>query len=343
MKRVPRSTHKNLRGGAAIAAAAIAFRHVKRKSRFAFAGKIAVVTGGSRGLGLLISRELIRRGARVAVLARDSDELHRAETALRRQGGQILAMQCDVTDSQQVATAFQKVREQMGEIHVLVNNAGWIGVGPMQTMTVEDFRHSLDLHFWAALFTTLEVLPEMRALREGRIVNISSIGGQISVPHLLPYSTGKFALAGFSEGLRSEAIRDNIYVTTVYPGLMRTGSPRQASFKGKHRAEYAWFSLAASLPPLSIDAQRAAKQVVDACERGDATLRISVPAKLAIALHHLFPNSSAAVLGWTNRLLPSAGGIGSSSELGMNSSSALSPSWLTTLNERAAERNNEVA
>ena len=213
----------------------------------------------------------------------------------------------------------------------------------MQTMTVEDFRHSLDLHFWAPLFTTLAVLPEMQARREGRIVNISSIGGQISVPHLLPCSTGKFALAGFSEGLCSEAIRDNVYVTTVYPGLMRTGSPRQATFKGKHRAEYAWFSLADSLPLFSINAERAASQVVDACERGDATLRLSVPAKLAITLHHLFPKFSAAVLGWTNRLLPSAGGIGTSSELGMNSSSAVSPSLLTILNERAAEQNNEVA
>jgi short-subunit dehydrogenase len=80
----------------------------------------------------------------------------------------------------------------------------------------------------------------MRQRHQGRIVNISSIGGKISVPHLLPCCASKFARTGLSEGLRAELCQDGIYVTTVIPGLMRTGSPRNAIFKGQHRAEHAW-------------------------------------------------------------------------------------------------------
>jgi short-subunit dehydrogenase len=237
----------------------------------------------------------------------------------------------------------EQTRRALGSIDVLVNNAGMISVGPMDSMKVEDYQQSLAVHFWAPLYTTLAVLPEMRQRRQGRIVNISSIGGKISVPHLLPYSAGKFALAGFSEGLRSEAIRDNVYVTSVYPGLMRTGSPRNADFKGKHRAEYAWFSVSASVPGLTVAAERAAKQIANACERGDAVLIISAPAKLAARLHGLFPGIASAVLRGVNATLPDAGGIGSASAKGKESSSAVSPSWVTTLNEKAAEKNNEVA
>src|SRR6185503_4123757 len=121
------------------------------------------------------------------------------------------------------------------------------------------------------------VLPEMRARREGRIVNITSIGGKISVPHLLPYSASKFALVGLSEGLRAELAKDGIVVTTICPGLMRTGSPRNATFKGQHRAEYAWFSIGDSLPVTAMSADRAARQILTACKRGEAEVVLSVP------------------------------------------------------------------
>ena len=87
---------------------------------------------------------------------------------------------------------------------MLINNAGVIRVGPVEEMREEDFEQSLQTHFWGPLYTTLEVLPEMKARGRGRIVNIASFGGKVAVPHLLPYSVGKFALVGFSDGLRAE-------------------------------------------------------------------------------------------------------------------------------------------
>jgi short-subunit dehydrogenase len=182
----------------------------------------------------------------------------------------------------------------------------------------------------------------MRARREGRIVNISSVGGKISVPHLLPYCASKFALTGLSEGLHAELARDNVLVTTVCPGLMRTGSPRNAQFKGKHRAEYAWFSIADSTPVLSTSADNAARKIVDACRRGDAELIFPALTRLAVSFDGLFPGVTAEILGQVNRTLPDAGGVGTERVRGAESQSRVSPSPLTALGDRAAARNNEL-
>jgi short-subunit dehydrogenase len=212
----------------------------------------------------------------------------------------------------------------------------------METMTIDDYRDSINTHFWGPYFATMAVLPEMRKRRKGRIVNISSIGGKISVPHLLPYSVGKFALTGFSEGLRSEILKDNVYVTTICPGLMRTGSPRNALFKGDNQAEYAWFSITDSLPLLSMSARWAARRVVNASIRGDAELVLSLPAKVAVKVHALFPGVITDALGLVNRLLP-FDEKNNRPRTGRQSFSELSPSWVTSLSERAAANNNQIS
>jgi short-subunit dehydrogenase len=183
----------------------------------------------------------------------------------------------------------------------------------------------------------------MRRRRSGRIVNISSIGGKISVPHLLPYSVGKFALSGFSEGIRAELVKDNVYVTTVCPGLMRTGSPRNAEFKGKHRAEYTWFLLSDATPGFSISADRAARQIVRACEYGKAELIVSFPAKLAVKLHQLFPAASSFAMAAVSRGLPNAGDLGKGKAKGRESTTSLTESWLTALDRWAAKKNNQLS
>jgi short-subunit dehydrogenase len=212
----------------------------------------------------------------------------------------------------------------------------------MDVMTIEDYGQAMRTHFWGPLYTTLAVLPVMRGRGEGRIVNISSIGGKIAVPHLLPYSASKFALTGFSEGLRAELLREGIYVTTVCPGLMRTGSARNATFKGRHQAEYAWFAIGDALPLTSMDAGRAARRIVEACRYGEAEVILSVQAKAAVLFHDLFPGLTADINGLFNRLLPDAGSDGRVARLGKQSGSKWAPSWLTTLNDRAARANNEM-
>jgi short-subunit dehydrogenase len=118
----------------------------------------------------------------------------------------------------------------------------------------------------------LAALPVMREQSHGRIVTITSLGGKIAVPHLVPYCAAKFAAVGFSEGLRAELGRDPVTVTTVVPGLMRTGSHVQALFTGQADKEFTWFSLGASLPLVSMDAERAARQIVEGVRRRGAEI-----------------------------------------------------------------------
>jgi short-subunit dehydrogenase len=329
-------------GAGAVAGLGLAYWGFRQARRYRLNGRVVAITGGSRGLGLALAREFLRRGAKVALLARDPEALERARQLLAGLGT-VLVRPCDVRDEKQVKDAVRDIRQELGEIDVLVNNAGTITVGPMDTMTEEEYREALNVYFWGPLHATLAVLPEMRKRHSGRIVNISSIGGKISVPHLLPYSVGKFALSGFSEGLRAELSRDNVYVTTVYPGLMRTGSPRNAEFKGKHRAEYTWFLLSDSAPGLSMSADRAARQIVRACEYGKAELILTIPAKLAIKIHALFPAISSATAAIVTRALPDPGDLGQGKAKGADSTTPITESWISTLDKRAARRNNQVA
>lgn len=315
---------------------------VRHRRRISFAGKTVLITGASRGLGLVMARKFAEEGANVAICARNDDDLTRARADLRSYGVDVLGVQCDVTARPQVEGMIDGLNRHFGGIDVLVNNAGTIAVGPMETMTVADYEEAMKTHFWAPLFTTLAVLPQMKARGAGRIVNVSSIGGKIAAPHLLPYSASKFALVGFSEGLRAELEKDNIYVTTVCPGLMRTGSPRNALFKGRHREEYTWFTLSDSLPPASISADTAARRIIRACRYGEAETMVSFPARLATTIHGVFPGMTSELSAWIHQMLPEPGGIGTGRALGKESETDLTRSKLTALTQQAAVANNEV-
>jgi len=321
-----------------------AARTLARRSRWmGLGGKNVLITGGSRGLGLVMAREFAARAARVVACARDPDELDRAAADLRRRGFDLATFVCDVTDRDQVNRTIADVERHSGQIDVLVNNAGSITVGPMEVMNVDDYDEAMRTHFWGPVYTTLAVLPGMRRRRSGRVVNISSIGGKVAVPHLLPYCASKFALTGFSEGLRAELKKDGIYVTTVCPGLMRTGSPRNAFFKGRNRAEYALFKLSDSTPFTSMDAGRAARRIVLACQRAESEVVLGVQARVAAKFHGLFPGVGSELYGLINHALPGPGGIGERRARGKDSESAVSESFLTALTRRAAAENNELA
>jgi short-subunit dehydrogenase len=311
--------------------------------RYDFQHRLVVVTGGSRGLGLLIARRLADEGAALVLCARDHEELANASDELRNRASFVATYACDLSQPPEIQSLFERIRREVGSVDVLINNAGIIQVGPVETMTLADYHQALAIHFWAPLLCAEQVIPDMRRRQEGRILNIASIGGEIGVPHLVPYCASKFALNGYSQGLRAELMRHGIYVTTVCPGMMRTGSPRNALFKGQHRAEFAWFSISNALPLLSMSAERAARQVVNACRYGRAKVTLSLPAKAAVAMNAIAPELTADLVGLAARGMPDPGGVGRASIEGKHSTSPVSPSLLTTLNDRAAERNNEVA
>lgn len=305
-------------------------------------GQVVLITGGSRGLGLALAQEFARHGARLAMCARDERELERAQAILSETGAEVMAMPCDLTDRSQVLHMVQQVTARFGRIDILVNNAGIISAGPLQTLTVEDFEASMDNIYWAAFNATMAVLPQMLERKNGRIVNISSIGGLVSVPHLLTYASAKFAVTGFSQGLRAELAKEGIKVTTVAPGLLRTGSHINTIMKGdKHQAEYTWFTLMDTLPVTSISARRAARQIVDATRRGSPQLVITTQAQLLARFHGLFPGLTADILGLVNRFLPPGEGAGTSAHIGSESETAITQSFLTLLGQRAVRAYNE--
>jgi NAD(P)-dependent dehydrogenase (short-subunit alcohol dehydrogenase family) len=308
-----------------------------------FRDRSVVIVGGSRGLGLVLARELAAEGARIALAARNTDELERARQDLQQHGAQVTTVVCDIRECEDVDRAVSDIVGKQGGIDVLINDAGIIQVGPIDHMTLSDFENAMATHFWGPLYTIRAALPHLRQSSSARIVNISSIGGKIAVPHLVPYCASKFALTGLSEGLRAELAKDGIHVTTVCPGLMRTGSTYNAWFKGNHRHEFAWFHIADSLPGVSIDARRAARQIIKACRYGDAELIITVPAKAAVLVHAAFPALVSSAMTLANRLLPGPDAeSGAQSQSGWQSVSSIAPSFVTRQIDRATVENNQV-
>jgi short-subunit dehydrogenase len=302
-------------------------------------GQVVLITGSSRGLGFALAQEFASLGAKLVICARHESELEAARAELARAGAEVLAVPCDVTARDQVEQMVRRANERFGRIDILINNAGITTVGPLQAQTLEDFHECMNVLYWGIVHPTLAVLPQMLARRRGHIANITSIGGKIAIPHLLPYSAAKFAAVGFSEGLRSEVLKDGVKVTTVVPGLMRTGSHWNAFFKGDNRAEFTWFSMGATMPLVSLDGRRAARKVVDAVRHGRSEAILSPQARILATVHGVFPGLTSDLMGLVNRALPS--NTTKDRYTGKESETAVSRSFLQALGRRAAVRFNQ--
>jgi NAD(P)-dependent dehydrogenase (short-subunit alcohol dehydrogenase family) len=367
-------------GGIALGAWLVGSSLARQRRKLNFNSKVVVITGGSRGLGLEMARILAQEGARVAILARNEPELElvRAELEItsklvrvRNLAGRedmpsgsrltsitsvlngpalagarsfVLAIPCDVGQREQVESAIRQVVDTFGTVDVLINAAGIIQVAPLEHLTVEDYRDAMDVHFWGPLYTMLAVIPIMRRVGGGRIVNIASIGGKVAVPHLAPYVASKFALDGLSDAFRAELARDNILVSTINPGLMRTGSYYHANFKGQQPKEFAWFSLLSSLPVTAMSSKRAAQQVLNAARYGIPERTLTLQARLLQLVDELFPGLMSWVMQFTNeRLLPAPGGpLPEELMTGYETRRMSKENKLRGLGEKAAERNNET-
>lgn len=313
----------------------------KQLSRLNLNGKVVLITGGSRGFGLVLARQLAARGAKLAISARSADDLELARQDLDARGAEVIAMTVDVTENEEVKAMVRDVIQHYGRLDVLVNNAGIIQVGPQHLMTIEDYQLAMQTNFWAQLYAMLAVIPYFISRGQGRIVNITSIGGKIALPHLLPYTASKFASVGLSEGMHAELKKYNIVVTTVIPNLMRTGSPLHADIKGDYQKEYAWFKHADSNPVLSMNPEVSAERIIRALEYGESEVTLSLNGKIATLIKALAPGWVNFMMAAANRLLPEAA-TGSDSVKGWAAESSLSQGPISSLSDRAASRNNEL-
>ena len=326
-----------------IGAAATWRATLRTKRAYDLNGKTVLIVGGSRGLGLILARQLATQGAKLSICARSERELASAKAEFVERGTEVLTTVCDVTDKAQIENAVAKTVEHFGAIDVLFYVAGVFIAGPLEAMTDEDFEYSMKVNFWGAYHSTMAALPHLKKSR-GRVVHMSSVGGRIATPHLLPYNASKFALSGLSQGLRVELEKDGVLVTTIYPWIMRVGSLRNAQFKGRHRTEYAIGSVMNANPLLSDDPERAAGAMISAMKRGDAsaTLWLSKP---TVLLDTLLPELAKDAMCIANRLMPGMDGddsVGTQSRKGHESESKLSESSLTATLQKAAEKYNEI-
>ncbi|GAB2953935.1 SDR family NAD(P)-dependent oxidoreductase [Streptomyces sundarbansensis] len=308
-------------------------------------GPGALVTGGSRGLGLFMARHLAERGCVVTIAARDTEELERAAAELREAtGATVRAAVCDVRDRDAVRALVREVHQRDG-LDLVIANAGVIQVAPVEAVGAAEFGDAMDTMFYGALHTSLEALPYLKETR-GRLGLIGSVGGLLGVPHLLPYSCAKAAVGALAEGLHAEAAASGVSVTAIHPGLMRTGSHRQAEFGGDTAAEFGWFSTAAGAPLLSMDAERAARRIVDAVIQRRARLVLTAPAKAAQIAHGVAPGVTTRLSSVAARLLPSAAGQGTlrqGAEAGepRHPVAKLVRAWGSARNDRAVRRANQ--
>ncbi len=322
-----------------LSAAALGLAVAARTSaRNSFDGRCVLITGGSRGLGLVLARELVTRGASVGLLARNALELERARRTIVGNGS-VLLLPADVTDRVQVRQAIALFVRRFGRLDAVVNNAGVIVSAPLADTTADDIRALMEVHLFGTLNVTQAALPHLARVEGARVINVCSIGGKIGVPHLSAYCASKFAQAGLSAVMSQELRSRGVRVTTVHPGLMRTGSHVNAWFKGERRVEFAAFSLVNGLPGSSMSAERAARQIINAAERGVADIVIPFTIRQVARVAALAPNAVSIALAAVNQMLPSR-----PSEFAVQGKHVgLSPALraVVSLSERAADRNNE--
>lgn len=315
---------------------------IKEVSRFSLEGKVVLITGGSRGFGLVLARHLGKKKARLAICARSADDLELARQELDANGVEVMAMTVDVTENEEVKAMIRDVVRHYGKIDVLINNAGIIQVGPQHLMSVDDYQVAMQTNFWAQLYAIQAIIPHFIERGGGRIVNITSIGGKVALPHLMPYTASKFAAVGLSEGMHAELKKHNIQVTTVIPNLMRTGSPLHAQIKGDHQKEYAWFKHADSNPMLSQNPNHTARRIIQAIEYGEAEVTLSLTGKVASLVKGFAPGWVAMLMGIANRFLPEAATGNQVAVNGWEAESDLSRGPVAGLTDRAAAKNNEL-
>lgn len=186
-------------------------------------GRVAIITGASSGVGYEAARLLAHEGAIVAAAARRRDKLEWLVGEIAGDGGQALAIPTDVTDSAQVARLVDSAYNLFGRVDILINAAGVISkIAPIEQFADHDFRAIIDTNLSGAFYAARAAIPHMKRQRSGTIVNISSRVGKVGVANIAPFCAAKFALSGLGQSLAAELRPFNIYVTTLFPGMINT-------------------------------------------------------------------------------------------------------------------------
>jgi 3-oxoacyl-[acyl-carrier protein] reductase len=193
----------------------------------ALEGKVALITGASRGIGFAIARRLGRMGARVAICGRDREKLENSAAALRGEGIETLSVPADVARAEQVSALVQKTQQGFGPIDILVNNAGTGVFGPFHQFSEEDWNRVLDTNLKSVFLVSRAVAPEMIRRQTGHIINISSLAGKNTFANGAIYCASKWGLMGLSGSMAEDLRGYGIRVSAICPGSVATEFPGQ--------------------------------------------------------------------------------------------------------------------
>ncbi len=185
-------------------------------------GKVAIITGASSGIGEATALALAAEGAKVVIAARRAERLDALVKRIEASGGTALPIVTDITDETQANNLVQKTNAELGRVDILVNNAGVALTGNIDGGNTNDWRKMFDVNVLGVLYATHAVLPIFKAQQTGHIVNISSVAGRIARAGVGVYNATKWGVNAFSEALRQEVLKDNIRVTIIEPGLVKT-------------------------------------------------------------------------------------------------------------------------
>ena len=244
-----------------------------------YAGRVALVTGASSGLGAQLARDLAARGMRVGLLARRADRLEALAREIEAAGGQALVLPADVAERTAVEAAVAALVDRWQAIDVLVNAAGQARHILFKDHDVTDIERLMRVNYLGVVYVTKAVLPVMRGQGRGWIVNISSVAGKLGQPDESAYAASKFAVTGLSESIGYELAVLGIHVLTVYPALVRT--------------EMFTPEILARMPPRAlrtfIEPPEFSRQVLRALERGAHEVTVPRSVGIAYVVRHLLP------------------------------------------------------
>ncbi|MBU9714733.1 SDR family NAD(P)-dependent oxidoreductase [Evansella tamaricis] len=251
-------------------------------------GKHIVITGASSGIGEWIAREVAGRGGTPIMLARSYEKLSQTATEIERDTGIVpIVFALDITDAEQVERIFQKIHT-IGEIHGLINNAGFAIFEYVQDASLDQIKSMFDVNVFGAVACTKEVLPSMHRNGTGHIVFIASQAGKLATPKSSGYSATKHAILGFANSLRLELAGSGIHVSSVNPGPVRTPFFDLADQSGEYQKNVERYML---------DAEDVARKTVNLFEKPKRELNLPGWMSMGTKLYQLFPGLVEAVAG----------------------------------------------
>ena len=257
-----------------------------------FKDKIVVITGASSGIGKAAAIEFAKRGAKLAIIARRKEKLEELQKLLAQFSTEVLVCPCDVSDKESVKKMSDIVLEKFGKIDILINNAGFAIYDTIANLTIEQIESQMQTNYFGMIYCTKNFLPILQKQNSGHIVNVASVAASFGLPGIAPYCASKFAMLGFSEGLKHELRGTNIGVTVVSPIMVRTNFFDHESF-----AKMPKYS------PTSLDPKTVANAIIRASE--SSRLEIIVPGmvRIGVWLKHTIPFVINPIMGAAFRKL----------------------------------------